>query len=295
MQKLCILGLVSSVDASYSVKSEVITVTGAFCGPWPEYTTENSASGTYKATVWYPTDKSEKYPVLSFAHGGSSFEWSVPKTGYSGLIEGVAAAGYIVIALNGCALTTTEWHAQVSSLEYMRTKGHTLKDIVDYNAHSGVFGHHMGGSSTICAASRKSSKDEAKIAAAVAMHGGDPSFGLFEQNCQIPGQPRPLVPTLYFGGDDEDLEVVKSIYGWFPKTVARGYALFKGYTKLSPCGPGSKIETKWIVAWMDCYVKKHQSGCDKIYGSKGLCKAGETTSCEVHHSQKMMSNESVLV
>jgi len=257
-----------------AVKSKVISVTGQFCGG----STLNGTveHGTYKATVWYPTDDSKKYPVLSFAHGMTVWDPRV----YVGTIAGVAEAGYIVIALNGCTLAMNEWKAQVSSLTYMLTQEKTLKNIIDYNAPTGVFGHSMGGASTICAASDADSVKTAKIAAAVSMHPG----------VQI-GPSRPIIPILYFAGQLDTVVpsvMVKAEFDLCPHKVDRGYAVFSGYTHMGPTGPWSNHEIEWTVAMMDCHVKKHTTGCTKVFGNANgqgsMCSAGQTSHCETHRA-----------
>jgi len=254
-----------------AVTSKVISVTGERCGSSRLNGTEEH--GTYKATVWYPTDDSKKYPVLSFAHGVGS----TPRA-YVGTIKGVAEAGYIVIAVDGCSWSFHEWKAQVSSLTYMLTQEQTLKTIIDYNAPTGVFGHSMGGQSTICAASDADSVKTAKIAAAVSMHPG----------VQM-GPSKPIIPILYFAGQLDTIVpsvMVKAKFENCPRNVDRGYAVFSGYIHTSPEGPWSNHEIEWTVAMMDCYVKKHATGCTKVFGNANgqgsMCSAGQTSHCETH-------------
>jgi len=276
-----------SGTAAVAVTSKVISVTGEFCGGSKLNRTE--VGGTHKATVWYPTDDSQKYPVLSFAHGATV---SDPRA-YVGTIAGVAEAGYIVIALNGCPFAMHEWKAQVSSLTYMLTQEQTLKNIIDYDAPTGVFGHSMGGAATICAASDADSVKTAKIAAAVSMHPGVQT-----------GPTRPLIPILYFAGQVDKIvpsPLVKLDFERCPHKVDRGYAVFSGYSHFGPTGPGSNNEIEWTAAMMDCYVKKQTAGCTKVFGDangKGsLCSAGQTSHCETHRaeSQRPSSSETVVV
>merc|ERR1719350_1538527 len=49
------------------------------------------------ATVFYPSDSSKKYPLLSFSHGENE-GGSKTAASYKDLLEGLAAAGYVVIA-----------------------------------------------------------------------------------------------------------------------------------------------------------------------------------------------------
>jgi len=288
MRRVAILALFPCT-ASVTVKSKVISVTGQFCGV-PQGGNESGLAtpdGTYKATVWYPTDDSKKYPLLSFAHGATV---SDPKA-YSGTIAGVAEGGYIIIALDGCAASMTEWKAQVSSLTYMLTQEQTLKNIIDYDAPTGVFGHSMGGQATICSASDADSVKQAKIAAAVSMHPG----------VQI-GPSKPIIPILYFAGQIDSIvpsALVKSKYASCPRSVDRGYAVFKGYTHFSPAGPLGNHEIQWIVAMMDCYLKKSATGCSAIFGDKNgqgnsLCSAGQTSHCEVHHADEPSIVETIV-
>lgn len=271
----------ATCSSAVDVARKDITVTGEFCGLGQYSANNSSVDATYKATVWYPTDNSTKYPVLSFAHGVLNPD---PKLTYSGTISGVAKLGYIVVALDGCTVSADEWKAQVSSLVYMITKEQSLQHIIDYSSPTGVFGHSMGGASTICSASDAKSVKEAKIAAAVAMHPG----------VQL-GPLRPLVPTLYFAGQLDTVvlpALVRSQYAICPHKVDRGYAVFKGYTHFNPQGPGSNHEIQWIGAMMDCYIKKDKAGCQKVFGSKSdkdsLCGAGQTSFCETAHGNSSL-------
>jgi len=262
-----------------AVANKIIEITGSPCG----LGNGTEPDATYKATVWYPTDDSKKYPVLSFAHGATV---SSPRLGYSGTISGVAEAGYIVVALNGCAIAGAEWKAQVSSLVYMITEEQTLKNIIDYSASTGVFGHSMGGQSTICSASDANSVKTAKIAAGVSMHPG----------VQL-GPNKPLVPMLYFAGQLDFIvpsALVKAKYEHCPHNVDRGYAVFSGFTHFNPMGPGKNKEIEWTVAMMDCYVKKDTTGCTKVFGDgqDSMCNARQTSHCETKRADDSLSSSS---
>jgi hypothetical protein len=284
MRVLCALAFLQRVSAD--VKSKVITVTGAACGS-PEYSNLAGTKTTYQATVFYPSDDTKTYPVLSFAHGATNTD---PRHGYNGILDGVASAGYIIIALNDCPLSMSEWKPQVSSLVYMLTQEQTLKKIIDFNASTGVFGHSMGGQATICSASDADSVKQARIAAAVSMH---PGFQI--------GPSKPIVPILYFAGQVDHIVPsawVKSKYEQCPHNVDRGYAVFSGYSHFIPNNK-SDHEVEWIGAMMDCYIKKNNGACIKVYGDStgqgGLCNAGQTSYCETHLADKGTVTSSLIV
>jgi hypothetical protein len=153
-----------TVVAAVPVANKMIQVEGTAC----------DGNSTFHARVFYPTDNTQKYPILSFAHGAVSGDiLADPLESYKGTVEGVAGAGYIVIGLSDCAANDSgEWKEQVDSLIYMRSKEQTLKGIIDYNASTGIFGHSMGAESTLISSSDDDSVREAKIASAVAMHPG---------------------------------------------------------------------------------------------------------------------------
>lgn len=202
---------------------------------------------------------------------------------YGGTMKGVASWGYIVIALEGDVVALQEFKDQVAKLRFMLdTPPEDLKAIIDFNAPTGVYGHSMGGASTLNAASDAESVKNAKIAAAVAMHPG----------IQL-GSLVPHVPTLYFTGDIDPLcgpLVTKPQYDLAAvEGLTRGYVVMHGYDHLHPMGPKSNGEVDGIAAWFDCFVKKDAQKCDTIFQHQKdtpdcskTFPSTPTSHCEVH-------------
>lgn len=232
------------------------------------------------AYVYYPTDNSQKYPLLSFAHGVGTGSGLLPAE-YGGTMKGVASWGYIIIALEGDIVALQEFKDQVKCLSYMlNTPPEDLKDIIDFSAPTGVYGHSMGGASTLNAASDKPSIEETRIAAAVAMHPG----------IQL-GSLVPHVPTLYFTGSIDPLcgpLVTKPQYELAnAENITRGYVVMAGYDHLRVMGPESNGEIDGIAAWFDCFVKKDSQKCNTIFNTNPAdCSktfpSQHTSHCEVH-------------
>ncbi|GMH65355.1 hypothetical protein TrRE_jg8903, partial [Triparma retinervis] len=76
----------SSRHGPYSVSKEDVTVGGYVCG------------GDQGAIVYYPTQKADPSPLISFAHGYKAGGDKVDPS-YKTLLEGIASYGYVIIAL----------------------------------------------------------------------------------------------------------------------------------------------------------------------------------------------------
>merc|ERR1712232_566438 len=125
------------------------------------------------------------------------------------------------------------------------------KTKIDLDKKTGMFGHSMGGASSIAAAGDSSSVSKANIGAAIALMPWKQS-----------GPRSPKVPTLYIAGSKDTLVSpahVKSHYNACPKSYARGYMEFRGNTHMEPTGKGSNKEIKWILSWFGCYLHHHKS------------------------------------
>ena len=77
---------------------------------------------TIPTTVWYPAARSGPYPLVVFAHGFAVDPWF-----YQSLLEGIASAGYVVVAptiplLSGYPAgptDTVDWEAHYGDLQFV--------------------------------------------------------------------------------------------------------------------------------------------------------------------------------
>lgn len=266
--------MVGSLVKAVTVENKIIEIEGRSC----------NGSDKFQARVFHPTDTSNRYPILSFAHGAVSPAWFADAlNSYNFTVSGVAAAGYIIVApgidcVGFTGLLNQLSVEQIDSLTFLRAKDSVLKDIIDFNASTGVFGHSMGAEATLITANDTQAVQSAKIGTALPLHPGRRYASTLT---------RPVVPTMYWTGDADVLSTpasVKTRYDMCSTNVDRGFALFKGENHFGPTGNASNKEVKWIVAWMDCHIKGDSAACDKVFGSGGdsMCAAQEFSACEIH-------------
>lgn len=245
---------------STSVQQQTVTVGGFKC------------DGIQTATVFYPSDASKKYPLLSFAHGWTEGGNAVDKN-YADVIQSVAAAGYVVIAEHSGALRlcyADEKHDQLRAIDYVNATP-ALSARVDWSSKVGVYGHSMGG-----AASGLNAADDAAIAkynlgCAVALH---PAQGGQAATSKL--------PTFFATGSADTIVPAPGVKLMY--SLAKGpkvYAEMKGANHFEcqsyEAGvPAPHGWTQWVINWFNCYIKNDQGECAAAYN---VC----------HQTQKPMS------
>jgi dienelactone hydrolase len=267
--------------AAFSVAFEDVTVGGYVCGEYQD------------ARVYYP-DAAGSFPVVSFAHG-----YNNPGTEsyacYSEMLSDVAAAGYVVIALESSKYPLEckeEYLDQLRSIEWLRSS--SLASRADFGSKVGLLGHSMGGGATYHNAGLQESVEAQNIGAAVALH---PQ--ITSPTSLVPVAD-PLVPT-FFGTGGKDVVVfpssVKSAYDKASLSVPKVFSEIKGAVHdepMSNCGdwtaPGQRRHTPFAIAMFDCHLKASSEQCAKIYGDG----AGSLCSGEIPMNACEHANEPTL-
>lgn len=248
-------------DLAVSVGHEDVTVGGYVCGM------------SQKARVYFPSSGG-KVPVISFAHGYGN-PGAQGYNGYHIMLEAIAGAGYVVIALESssfpaeCAL---EWKDQVRGLEWIKTS--SLAGKVDFTKKSGVMGHSMGGGAT------HASVGQADIVKKYNIGAG------FMHNPQIIGGGSPKVPVFYGTGSADFVIAPPLVRAAYDKTTGlpKIFAEIAGGTHQECKAGHSNRLTPYNIAMFDCHLKGNKNQCAKIYGqgTGSICKGSvPMTSCKV--------------
>jgi dienelactone hydrolase len=220
-----------------------------------------TCDGIQTATVYYPSDSSKKYPLLSFAHGWTEGGVNVA-INYKDVIESVAAAGYVVIAEHsGLELLcyAAEKHDQLHAIDYIKDTPE-FADRVDWDSKVGVFGHSMGGASSGLNAADSDAVEKYNLGAAVCLH---PAQG---------GQlAESMLPTFFATGTADTIcppGGVELMYGRAkgPKVFAsmKGATHFECQTKEAGL-PNPHGWDGYTQHWFNCHIKGMQSDCDAAY------------------------------
>jgi len=209
-------------------------------------------------TVYYP-DSPGNFPLLSFAHGLFA---SGTKVTYWYTLEGIASWGYIIVALEGCEGSTNEYKAQEAMMDW----AYSHWTNIDHSHPGGIFGHSMGGGSTIATASDGDACVKYGLQAASMMH---------PCNFQTQGGPA-WIPAIYSSGDRDWTCRASLVYGYYTKDAAnkkpRGFAIYKneghgGTPPSPPCGPFFNNEVPDISNWFGCYLWYNQDSCKSVYNN----------------------------
>jgi predicted dienelactone hydrolase len=238
-----------------------------------------SMGGQSNAYIYYPTDAldtDETYPFLSFAHGTGVGGWlpDVP-TAYGSLLNLVASQGFIIMAPTTCPSLECFQYVKDQLATIDAAKGHPDLHPALANAdftNVGVFGHSMGGMSTVLAAG--SDGKGYNIKAAVPMH---PCWELGLSGASVD------VPILFTAGSADSVCEDGCAYNLYNQ-VKKDKVFWdqQGATHFDPCDSGPRHEISAISDFLTC--KLRNEGCDKVTG-KAICTdkpAGTTMySCEV--------------
>jgi len=215
--------------------------------------------GIQTATIFYPTDTSKKYPLLSFSHGWTEGGRNVA-INYKDVLETVAASGYVVIAgesglVAGCL--KAEAHDQIRALDYVNETSEFAQR-VDWSSKMGVYGHSMGGGASLQNAADAAVVEKYNLGAAMLLH-------------PTPFMVATKIPSFYATGNLDTIvpaPLVLNAYnkGGPPKIFAEmsGATHFEcqSFESGLPCPHGW---TGFTINWMNCHIKGIQADCDTAY------------------------------
>jgi dienelactone hydrolase len=216
--------------------------------------------GIQDGSVFYPNDKSRKYPLLAFAHGwteGGGFTDS----NYKDVIESVAKAGYVVIAHHSGLMTECQ---PVYPLDQQRALAYIKEtpkyaNMVDWDSKHGIYGHSMGGGCTGDNAGRKNVIDKYNLGAAVLMH-------------PVNTRTKTLIPSYYMTGTADTICAPGPTEAW-SKTATHPslFASLQGATHFECQSSEDGIPepagwTQQVIHWFNCHLKNDQGECDNAYG-----------------------------
>jgi dienelactone hydrolase len=232
-----------------SIIKKTVTVGGFTC------------DGIQTATVFWPSDTSKKYPLLSFAHGWTE-GGSLTDGNYKDVIESVAAAGYVVIAEhsgleNLCY--TAEKHDQLHAIDYIKQTDE-FASLVDWDSKVGVYGHSMGGAASGLNAADSSAISKYNLGAAVCLHPAQGGQGS-----------KTILPTFFATGSTDKIVPAPGVD--LMASLAKGPMVFaemsganhfecQSMEDLLPCPHGW---TRYTTHWFNCHIKSMQSDCDAAY------------------------------
>eukprot|EP00756_Hemistasia_phaeocysticola_P042168 Hpha_TRINITY_DN16955_c0_g10::TRINITY_DN16955_c0_g10_i1::g.53165::m.53165 len=244
--------------------------------------------GNTSAVIVYPSNPSggETFPFLSFAHG-TYVGGRIPPTEvtYKPVLELVASYGFVVVAPDTCSdkACYSKFSAdQVATISACKANTTLHPGLAHASFEKvGVFGHSMGGMSTLACAGGSSlgiNPADYGIAAAVSMHtcqdyllnrGGDVS-----------------VPILFTAGDVDRVCADGCAEKYYdPITYPRKAFLDIANAEHSdPTSAGQNREDEAVALYLSCHLKSEH--CDRVYGTSGkaLCdqvQGGTASTCEV--------------
>jgi hypothetical protein len=205
--------------------------------------------------VFYPSDSSKKYPLLSFAHGWTEGgQFTDPN--YKNVLEAVSAAGYVVIAHHSGLVTECQPiypGDQLRALAYVNETSE-WNAMVDWTSKTGIYGHSMGGGATGDNAGRMSAITQYNIGAAVLLH-------------PVATRTPTKIPAFYATGSADTICAPGSCEAW-SKTAAKPYifAEMAGATHFEcqtsedgiPCPAGW---TNYVINWFNCHLKGMKDEC----------------------------------
>jgi dienelactone hydrolase len=210
-------------------------------------------------SVFYPSDTSKKYPLLSFAHGwteGGGFT----DGNYKNVLEAVAASGYVVVAHHSGLFTECQSiypGDQLRALSYINETAE-WSSMVDWNSKHGIYGHSMGGGATGDNAGRQNAIDKYNLGAAVLLH-------------PVATRTRTKIPTFYATGSADVICFPGGCESW-SKTASKPYifAEMAGATHFEcqssedglPCPAGW---TNYVINWFNCHLKGMKDQCDAAF------------------------------
>jgi hypothetical protein len=229
----------------------------------------------YSAAIVWPTSQSsdEKFPILTFAHGtgvGSTNPESA--IAYHEVLKFVASFGFIIVAPDSCpAIECAGYfaHDQLTALKAVTENPglHPSLASADFNR-TGVFGHSMGGISSVVADGGSAAKlykpADYNVKAAVSMHPCRDSV------IQAAGAEMPI---LFTTGSSDSICGSACSDTFYSQVQHPAKALFNiaGASHFEPTYLGDASEKYAIAYWFACHIKGEQ--CDRVYGPSGqaLC------------------------
>jgi hypothetical protein len=233
---------------NYRVKMKKINVQGGW---------DPMCGGPPTALVYSP-DAPGRFPLLSFAHGMTAGGDKVDRS-YSRLLRQVAGTGYVIIATQDAptAFCANMYKDQLKSIDVAKRFPN-----VDASKGFGIFGHSMGGQSTVNSAGSRSHD----IRAAVALHPATFGGGTVK------------VPILYATGSSDRMTGCspRAVEGLYDRTSlsnmnrpgifnpGKVFANIRGAGHTEP-NFGSKWN-RYVIAMFDCHIKRSPSSCGIIYG-----------------------------
>lgn len=284
----------SGLDARYRTPRMPTSAThekmGKYTPEWGTipYVPGLTQGGNTSATIVYPSNPSgrETFPFLSFAHG-TFVGGKIPPTEvtYKPVLELVASYGFVVVAPDTCSVKacysmfSADQVATISACKANTSLHPGLAHATFENV--GVFGHSMGGMSTLACAGGSSLGIEPAdygIAAAVSMH-----------TCQdylLDRGGNVSVPILFTAGDADKIcadGCAKKFYDSVTYTH-KAFLDIANAEHSDPTNMGQNREDQAVALYLSCHLKNEQ--CDKVYGPSGkaLCdqvQGGTSSACEV--------------
>lgn len=203
----------------------------------------NSCSDSNSALLFTPLDISRKYPIISFAHGWMEAP-DIEK------LKEISAAGYVIIAPNGCQ--NSEIEIENLSLDQRNAATWLLNqnmDIVDAKSPVSFMGHSVGGGSSVLSGSMVEYIDY-EVGAIVSLM----PFVYQGYNSKVP---------IFFTSGNQDIFVEPfSVQEWYeehdirqPKMIVTGHNVDHH---------GWNVYISWIILWLNCYIKNDESSCNLL-------------------------------
>jgi dienelactone hydrolase len=216
--------------------------------------------------VFYPSDSSKKYPLLSFAHGWTE-GGATTDVNYKDVLESVAAAGYVVVAHHSGAIAECQAiypKDQQRAIAYINETAE-FSSMVDWTKQVGIYGHSMGGGATGDNAADHNAIATYNIGAAVLLHPVAAQSGVIFRKI-YPTK----IPTFFATGSADTICFPGTCESWsnLPGTATpKVFAEMTGATHFEcqsseaglPCPHGW---TNYVINWFNCHLKGMQSECD---------------------------------
>jgi len=238
-----------------------------------------STGGAPNAYIYYPSDALEaevSFPFLSFAHGtGVGGPFPAVDVSYGALLNLVASQGFIIMAPTTCQSRECFDFVKDQLATIAAAKAHpelhpALKS-ADFSQ-VGVFGHSMGGVSTISSAAASGYG----IKAAASMHPcWQPALHGVKVN----------VPILFTAGSADVICEDGCAYNQYKQVPNSNVKVFfdvAGTSHFEPTLPKKGSEVEAIALFFACHLRQEQ--CEKVNGN-AICaqvtKGQKMYSCEV--------------
>jgi len=188
--------------------------------------------------------------------------------------------------MGGCEESSHEYNAQEAMMDWAFSHWTTI----DHSHPGGIFGHSMGGGSTIAVAGDGNACVHYGLQGAFMMHPCDIQTG----SHGIQGGPS-WIPSLYVSGQKDNICSPGTTYGYYKQTAQhnppRGFGVYKDYTHFSPTGGGFNLEAMDIANWFGCYLWYNKDACSAIHN--GFCgdgkkiATGQSYGCELYMNNAM--------